>query len=57
MEITVPGNTDAELWIPETFSSVVINGEKANKTASVNHAGGKRSVFILKSGKFSISAQ
>lgn len=56
MDISVPGNTDAEVWIPVRFSRVKINGKDTEPEREVKFAGELRSVYLLESGIFSISA-
>ncbi|MCF8379025.1 MAG: alpha-L-rhamnosidase [Bacteroidales bacterium] len=57
LEVTVPGNTQAEIWIPDRFSSVIINGEKEVRKNTKHFASGTRNVFILESGTFTIIAE
>lgn len=56
MNVSVPGNTKTEIWIPANFTKVKINGEEVMAKRKVKFAGGLRSVFELNSGIFSISA-
>lgn len=56
MEVSVPGNTDAELWLPETYDLVEINNTQVEPNRTEEFAGGRRSVFKLKSGVFHIHA-
>ena len=57
MEISVPGNTEAELWLPKDFSSVRINGEVAEPYAEVQFVGERRKVFQLKAGRYMVVAK
>lgn len=55
MNVSIPGNAAAELWLPVYFSKIIINGSKENPTEEVTYAGESRNVIILKSGLYSIS--
>jgi hypothetical protein len=57
MQVSVPGNSEAELWIPSHLTRVVINGKEINKKKQVRFAGGERSVYLLKSGIYNIEAE
>ena len=56
MEISVPGNAEAELWIPEEFSIVTINGLEQSSSGLIGFSFGKRNVYELKSGHYSVVA-
>jgi hypothetical protein len=56
MKISVPGNTKAEVWIPDHFSIVYINNHLGIAVKKRKFAGGSRNVYELKSGIYSISA-
>ena len=56
MNVSVPGNSEAEIWIPSHFKSVFINGKETKSTKQVHFPGGSRNSYSLKSGIFSISA-
>lgn len=56
MEITVPGNTKAELYLPSYFSDVIINDKKAELERSEYFAEDSRNVFTLKSGIYKVHA-
>jgi hypothetical protein len=57
MRLSVPGNTEAEVWIPGEFSQVHINGQEGKPTREIRFAGGQRRIFELKSGIFTIAAK
>ncbi|MCK4745937.1 MAG: alpha-L-rhamnosidase, partial [Bacteroidales bacterium] len=57
MHVSVPGNTEAEIWLPQHFNKVVINGHEKKAVNKVQYAGGTRNVFSLKSGRFTILAE
>ena len=54
--VSVPGNTQAEIWLPSHFTTVLINGHKEKAINEIQFADGARNVFALKSGVFKISA-
>lgn len=56
MKVSVPGNSEAEIWVPTRFAEVLINGKKESILRKESYAGGSRSVFVLESGIYSISA-
>lgn len=56
MNVSVPGNTQAEIWLPAHFTKVLINGHKEKAISKVQYAGESRNVYTLKSGVFTISA-
>ena len=56
MEVSVPGNTEAELWLPAEFNQVRINHKAAEILRVEEIAGGKRSVYKLNSGISHITA-
>ena len=57
LKISIPGNTETEIWLPVEFSKILINGVKAKIEHSENFAGRKRVMIKLKSGIFTISAK
>ena len=56
MEVSVPGNTDAELWLPAEFDSVRINARTAEVLKLIDFAGAKRKIFKLSSGVHKVTA-
>lgn len=56
MEVSVPGNAEAELWLPEEFDMVRINNKIAEPVKIEAFAGDKRSVYIIGSGIYTIHA-
>jgi hypothetical protein len=56
MEISVPGNTEAELWLPSAFDLVEVDNSKVEPVRIEDFAGGKRSVYQLESGDSHIRA-
>jgi hypothetical protein len=56
MNISVPGNSKAEIWIPVQFKKVHINGEEIEPKNRIQFAGESRNIYSLESGIFSISA-
>ncbi len=57
MEISVPGNSDAELWLPGDLSSVSINGKIVQPNTEVRFAGESRNAFPLKAGRYTVVAK
>ena len=57
MTVSVPGNSQAELWLPAQFNQVKINDADVTPTRTTPFAGGTRSVYPLQSGLHTISAQ
>jgi len=57
MEVSIPGNTEAELWLPAEFTQVRINYNEAEILRVEKIAGGKRSVYKLNSGISHINAK
>ncbi len=56
MEVSVPGNSQAELWLPTTFDRVTINMKTEEPLRIEEFATGKRNVYKLDSGIYSIRA-
>ena len=57
LKVSIPGNTEAEIYLPAEFSQILINGVKAKIEHSENFAGKKRVMIKLESGIFTISAK
>jgi hypothetical protein len=57
MTVSVPGNSEAELWLPVRLDKVRINGKNATPVRKESFAGGMRNVYPLESGIFVISAE
>lgn len=55
MSVSIPGNTEAELWIPEDFNTILVNGEEYSSNKTVNHARKDRKVVQLISGTYKIT--
>lgn len=56
MNVSIPGNTKAEIWIPSHFKMVLINGKNFRSINTVQYAGKTRNIYHLESGIYSISA-
>lgn len=54
MEVSVPGNSKGEIWIPVKFPNAEINGSIATPIRQEQFAGGIRNVYLLESGIFKI---
>ncbi|MCC5930970.1 MAG: alpha-L-rhamnosidase [Cyclobacteriaceae bacterium] len=57
MEVRVPGNSEAEIWLPRRFGEVKINGEVSSSSGLINYAGEERKIYKIKSGFLKITAQ
>jgi len=57
LTVSVPGNSQAEIWLPARFNRVRINGENVTPIRKTPFAGSTRKVYPLKSGLHSILAQ
>jgi hypothetical protein len=55
--LSIPGNSEAELWLPERFKDVSIEGKRVSPVRTENFAMETRNIFILGSGVFNISAK
>ena len=56
MEVSVPGNSEAEVWIPEKFKNIRIESELVSPQRNELFTGGRRNVFVLNSGIYNIVA-
>jgi hypothetical protein len=57
MQVSIPGNTDAEIWLPAQFTEIKVDGKEVIPFKSVNYAMGIRNIFSLKSGNYVIVAK
>jgi hypothetical protein len=57
MKVSVPGNSEAEIWLPAKYPEVSVNGDWKQAVRTENFADGKRNVVILKSGIYMIAAK
>jgi alpha-L-rhamnosidase len=57
MTVSVPGNSEAEIWLPAQFTRVHINGLDVTPIRKTRFAGGTRKVYPLESGLYTILAQ
>jgi alpha-L-rhamnosidase len=57
MKVSIPGNTEAEIWLPAEFSDVIINGKEQKPSGTTKFAGGKRNIFKIKSGIYTLVAK
>jgi len=55
--LTVPGNVDAELWLPISFARVTINEQSTRPLKQATGAGSERNVYPLSSGTHTIVAE
>jgi len=56
LKVEVPGNSTAEIWLPDHFTRITINGRPVKAEKSGQFAGGQRKVYTLLSGKHDILA-
>jgi hypothetical protein len=56
MTVSIPGNTEGELWLPAYLTNVTIDGVKSGAIREVRFAGESRKAYALKSGIFKIKA-
>lgn len=57
MNVSVPGNSKAEIWLPVHLSKVQINGNEAKAIRQEKFAGAERNVYKVKSGIFNVVAK
>lgn len=57
MQISIPGNSEAELWLPAEFITIIADGAPVIPAEAIKYAGGKRSIVHIKSGLYSIIAK
>lgn len=57
LTVSVPGNSEAELWLPARFNRVSINGSDVTPIRDTPFAGRTRKVYPLESGLHTILAQ
>jgi hypothetical protein len=57
MKVIVPGNTEAELWLPSSFNKVLVNGISYAMNNKKIIANSSRRLVILPSGKYQIIAK
>ena len=56
MMVSIPGNTEAEVWLPEEFMQVYIDGLSVNPSRTEYFAQERRNIFQLGSGIYNITA-
>jgi len=57
LDIEVPGNSQAELWIPAAMKSITINGSKAKAAKKDRFARQAWNVVLLDPGSYSVQAK
>jgi len=57
MKVSVPGNAEAELWLPAAFVRVRINSKTVQSLRTEDFAGGRRNVYKLGSGIHLVDAK
>jgi len=57
INISIPGNTDAEICVPTKYNSITVNGEKFKKIVIQKFSDGEKIVFNLSSGIYKITAK
>ena len=56
MDISIPGNAEAEVWLPERFSEVIVNGKGKSSAGRIRYSGGNRNMYGLSGGKYKLEA-
>lgn len=54
--MTVPGNTEAELWIPSNLQQVIIDNHKVLPNRKQKNGAGQWGIYALKAGTHQVSA-
>ena len=57
MKISVPGNSQAELWLPASFRTVEVNGSKVEPVRREKCSGAERNVFEMTPGNSNVTAK
>jgi hypothetical protein len=57
MKIIVPGNTQAELWLPARFNEVTLNGEPYKSETIKTVVNSSRKLMLLPAGEYIVVAE
>ena len=57
MEVSIPGNATAEVWLPEKLKTVTINTKISIPERTEYFAGMNRNIFVLQSGTYALIAE
>ena len=57
MQITVPGNTQGELWLPAGFNNITLNGQSYTEETIKTVVNSSRKLMLLPAGKHIVVAQ
>ncbi len=57
MKVSVPGNTEAELWLPVHFTTVTLNGKPYNAETTKTVVNSSRKLTLLPAGEYIITAR
>ena len=57
MEVSIPGNSSAEVWLPAAFNTIEINSKISIPERTEYFAGMDRKIFFLQSGNYSLFAE
>jgi hypothetical protein len=56
MEVSVPGNSEAELWLPSGYRTVVLNGRRVQADGQTEYHQTPHNLYFLGSGKHQVTA-
>jgi alpha-L-rhamnosidase len=56
LEVSVPGNSEAELWLPSGYRTVVLNGRRVQADGQTEYHQTPHNVYFLDSGKHRVTA-
>jgi len=56
LEVSVPGNSEAELWLPSEYRTIVINGMRVQANGQTEYRQTPHNIFLLGSGKHQVTA-
>lgn len=57
MRITVPGNTQGELWLPASFTDITLNGQPYTSETIKTVVNSSRKLILLSAGEYNITAK
>ena len=57
MQITVPGNTQGELWLPVSFNDITLNDQPYTSETIKMMVNSSRKLILLPAGEYNITAQ
>jgi alpha-L-rhamnosidase len=57
LEVSVPGNSEAELWLPSGYRTIVLNGRRVQADRQTEYSQTPHNIFLLGSGKHRVTAK